>query len=269
MKFNRCGLALVGAALLTVTTAQGAAQAVDDPDRIVGGDIAKTADTPWAIQMSNSNSPAPNDEYCGATLVAADKLVTAAHCFDVVGRDGWTFIQGRDKLTDKSTGKTSGLKDLWVHPKYDGKLGDNSGYDVAVVTLSKPFTGVSTMALNEDKSLSENTSVTATTYGWGNTKGTGPADTFQKVSVPVRGDAPCEKAYYNGRPHLDYDPATEVCAGFPEGGKDACQGDSGGPLIANGRLLGIVSWGAGCAVAGEPGVYSEVAELAADIKPHL
>ena len=52
-----------------------------------------------------------------------------------------------------------------------------------------------------------------------------------------------------------------ICAGVPGGGKGACQGDSGGPLVVGGRLVGIVSWGAGCADARYPGVYSDVATL--------
>ncbi|CAG7731808.1 unnamed protein product, partial [Allacma fusca] len=49
-----------------------------------------------------------------------------------------------------------------------------------------------------------------------------------------------------------------ICAGHPEGGKDACQGDSGGPLNHEGKMVGITSWGYGCAQAAYPGVYTEV-----------
>lgn len=47
-----------------------------------------------------------------------------------------------------------------------------------------------------------------------------------------------------------------ICAGYKAGGIDACQGDSGGPLVADYKLVGVVSWGKGCAT--NPGVYARV-----------
>ncbi|KAK2169063.1 hypothetical protein LSH36_12g05014 [Paralvinella palmiformis] len=66
-----------------------------------------------------------------------------------------------------------------------------------------------------------------------------------------------------------------LCAADDDGytSKDSCQGDSGGPLAYKNpnkggtfELVGIVSWGYGCA-AGYPGVYTRVSEYLDWIEP--
>ena len=138
-----------------------AAQAPDGPKtRIVGGDIAHTADTPWAIQLSNTGSPDPTGEWCGATLVAANKIVTAAHCSQEAAST-YTAIQGRDVLSDTSTGKESKISSIWVDPQY----GQAAGHDVAVMTLTTPFDGVPTLALETDKAA-DAAGAASVVYGW-------------------------------------------------------------------------------------------------------
>ena len=64
-----------------------------------------------------------------------------------------------------------------------------------------------------------------------------------------------------------------ICAG--QSGLDSCQGDSGGPLVEkkNGDskyyLVGIVSWGRGCAAAGYPGVYARTSHFGSWINGHI
>jgi len=56
-----------------------------------------------------------------------------------------------------------------------------------------------------------------------------------------------------------------MCAADP--GQDACQGDSGGPLYDkdNDVVVGVVSWGFGCADSAYPGVYSQISTRYNDI----
>lgn len=95
--------------------------------------------------------------------------------------------------------------------------------------------------------------------GWGALYEGGPfPEQLHAVSVPIVSNERCN-IFYNVIGWTITE--TMICAGYDEGGRDACNMDSGGPLTANGQLVGIVSWGAGCAQPNFPGVYANVANL--------
>jgi hypothetical protein len=103
------------------------------------------------------------------------------------------------------------------------------------------------------------------------------ANALESAAVPIRSDDACEVGGAGagigyGR---EYDSISMLCAGSLDTrdlndlnqttstGVDACYGDSGGPLVMSNdgalRLVGIVSWGTGCATRDSFGVYTRVA----------
>jgi trypsin len=81
-----------------------------------------------------------------------------------------------------------------------------------------------------------------------------------RVDVPIVARNTCN-AQYAKDPEFGANAISTnmVCAGFTSGGRDSCQGDSGGPLVSGSTLVGVVSWGKGCALANFPGVYARTA----------
>lgn len=92
--------------------------------------------------------------------------------------------------------------------------------------------------------------------GWGNTQNSSESrEWLRQAEVPIFNQEECSDKYKKFGGITD----RMICAGYIEGGKDACQGDSGGPLVnESGVLVGVVSWGYGCAKPDYPGVYSRV-----------
>jgi trypsin len=222
---------------------------------IVGGSDTSTDDYPWMVALTG----AAGSPYCGGALVAPDRVVTAAHC--VAGRDPdeLTVVAGRtDMRTDE--GVESGVEQVWVHPDFNGD--PMRGDDLAVLTLDRE-PGSGTIPIEEDPGAYQ-PGRPATVLGWGYTDEDGPSSpVLQEAEVPLRSDSDCSQTY------PQYDPEEMVCAGYPDGGRDACYGDSGGPLIADGRLIGVVSWGTGCARPGLPGVYTRISSYVDELHQQL
>ncbi|CAD5125961.1 DgyrCDS14149 [Dimorphilus gyrociliatus] len=96
---------------------------------------------------------------------------------------------------------------------------------------------------------------TVTISGWGTTYSGGyVTEELRYTYVIVQTNAKCSESYPD---RID---ETMVCAAAP--GRDTCKGDSGGPMAYNnnGRfeVMGLTSWGRGCALEGFAGVYSRV-----------
>jgi secreted trypsin-like serine protease len=251
----------VVAVALSSFAATGIADAATPPPSdvnpsIVGGVDVDIKEAPFTVALVTPDG----QQFCGGTLAAPNKVITAAHCTegqqagDIQAVSGRTLMSGQDGTVSKVT-------NIWIHPQYQGA--DSSGYDSSVLTLENPVQDkpIGALATAEDEAYKPGT--TSTVLGWGTTSSGGEqSDHLKKVDVPIVAPEECKKAYPNVN-------ETMACAGVPEGGKDSCQGDSGGPLVVGDKLVGIVSWGEGCAQPGKPGVYGKVGFMNKEITEQI
>lgn len=218
---------------------------------IVGGGAVSDNEYPWVVELIDDNGGS-YEHICGASLIAADWVLTAGHCGE--GLPG--FIDPPNKVIINSIHIQNGsdfseeiaIDTIIIHPNFDLNIPDN-GMDIALIKLSSP-SSMSTIdyhTLAEDSSLIEVNDM-ARVLGWGHTG-------LSTSSDSLKASDPYIISVANGIITAGYS------ADQTPGGAGA--GDSGGPLIVdkNGSWLqvGIVSSGDGqFTEPGSPGYYTHI-----------
>uniref|UniRef100_G3QJV2 Transmembrane serine protease 13 n=1 Tax=Gorilla gorilla gorilla TaxID=9595 RepID=G3QJV2_GORGO len=226
--------------------------------RIVGGALASDSKWPWQVSLHFGTT-----HICGGTLIDAQWVLTAAHCFFVTREkvlEGWKVYAGTSNLNQLP--EAASIAEIIINSNYTDEEDD---YDIALMRLSKPLTlsaHIHPACLpmhGQTFSLNETCWIT----GFGKTRETDDKTSpfLREVQVNLIDFKKCND-------YLVYDSYLTprmMCAGDLRGGRDSCQGDSGGPLVCeqNNRwyLAGVTSWGTGCGQRNKPGVYTKVTEV--------
>jgi len=223
--------------------------------RIVGGEEAADGEFPWQVSLRSIGALGAT-HFCGGSIIDKDWVLTAAHCCAGQVPASMHVVAGGIKLNNfENEEEPRNIDHIISHPNYSAstitndacmlKLKESLEWTEFVKPIALPAAGQETPAGTE-----------CIVTGWGTlSEGAfGLPNVLHKVTVPVVSDEDCNGAYSaNGYTVAD----SMICAGEEEGGKDSCQGDSGGPFVCGEELVGIVSWGIGCARKGYPGVYTQ------------
>jgi secreted trypsin-like serine protease len=281
------------AALGALLAASGLARGGDN-EMILAGTEAPDGKYPYQVRLYSSM----NDEFgfCGGSIIAAQWVLTAAHCLSKGDSNGpntpldpTAVIVGYGSNDRTKTTKIPSAK-IFVRQEYLSK-GDTGKADVALIKLKRPIPNPQAVTLADPETdrtlLVPGTKVVVT--GWGSLWNSydkdigsvvaefGPAEEMlDKWQYPVRlrevelgyvdNDA-CNAMFRTSAPQYSV-AGTEVCAINTPVPKSSCHGDSGGPIVIHSTApggftqVGVDSWGVGCGETGTPDVYARVSSFA-------
>jgi len=248
-------------------------------NRIVGGSKVKPNSLPWQVAMLDTNNGPEDKIACGGTILCPKFIMTAGHCIMKNKSPKNIKIKAgkHDLSADEEPESVHKVKAMHLHPDFKN-LDHYQVNDFAILELMDPIVfrrEAKALFVPKVTDTAFQTDTKFVVSGWGAMKaGMENGDTSQilnSVTVPWISEDDCKKAYKDPKEFEKYDPVqfvvsdSNICAGaIGKGEIDACYGDSGGPMAwidpktEEVKLIGVVSYGFGCARGDSPGVYAKI-----------
>ena len=232
--------------------------------RIIGGRPAEKNEYPWMVVLVDSE----NYTLCGGSLITSRTVLSAAHC----------RTPAAVSVKDHDLSKKDGEQVIKVirfirHPKYTDEIDESPNFDFALAHLFKRVQYSNILypvCLPRPRRNYEQREVVTTGWGIFDLDTGDRAKILQEVELRTITNLQCITDTVYSKKNIT--PAT-ICARAP--GKDSCIGDSGGPLLAyeGGRryfsVIGVTSFGEGCAFPDAPGVYARVSKVLKWIRKYM
>ncbi|EGR0904564.1 TPA: serine protease [Vibrio parahaemolyticus] len=252
---------LIGLTLPATTIADTLKPVQNDVStRIIGGEPANTSDWKFIASLVRKGQPTSIGHFCGGSFLGGKYVLTAAHCVEGLNADDLDIVLGLYDQNRESQAQRITVNNIYSHTAYNSHTTNN---DIALIELEHSVDSATIDLATPEVLDSVRVGDKLHVAGWGNTSTTDRVypTVLQQVDLEYVDRATCQNLSGNYSNVSD----DGICAGYYWGGKDSCQGDSGGPLIVddNGinKLLGVVSWGDGCAQPNAYGVYANVAHF--------
>ncbi|XP_078534221.1 plasma kallikrein-like isoform X2 [Lissotriton helveticus] len=264
IQHGKGGISGFSSRLCKVKTTYGCGMPKEFSRRIVGGTNSSVGEWPWQVSLHIKRIGRVQKHACGGSIIANKWIVTAAHCFDIFSKpENWLVYAGILMQSEiNAFAPYHKVRNIFLHPSYT-KQEAETGYDVALFELETPmnYTDLQLPICLPAKAEKDKIYSSCWVTGWGFTEESGYiSNILQKAEIPRISNEECQSNYKQRRISNSM-----TCAGYKTGGVDSCKGDSGGPFACQSEgvwdLVGITSWGEGCARQEQPGVYTKVSEF--------
>jgi len=238
---------------LAVVLSQDTKEYPSVDQHVVNGTPTRANQYPWQAGLKRGRS-----HTCGASLISATWVMTAAHCV----RSGGSFnvvLGQHNRLAGE--GVTISVAQVTSHPSYSHTPSQGFPNDIALLRLSRaaPIDGTKIRAAKLPPSSSTSyVGVECYISGWGrySTGSNSLARTLLHARINVLSLADCQRRV--STPLRGY----HICVKDAANRQGTCNGDSGGPINCNRsgyEVAGIASFVYGNCSTTMPSVYAHVA----------
>jgi hypothetical protein len=246
----------------------------------------------WLLTAAHCVAPWKTDAASGEPY--SDLAKDLRNKLGPMGRGRVEVVVGLDDVTKEDAGSVFAVKEWHAHRNYTSALNQIAdqrdcglgecpakiGFDIALVRIKGSYGGpLARVSGSSQDDPPEDLRYPVMIAGFGRTSASeenpepirsgdlrvlAASRELLETLIPTVSRSRCQSLYQR---HSYKIRSEQICAADQSiKGRDSCQGDSGGPMVAFDRnnrpyVVGLTSWGIGCAQAGNPGVYTRVSSF--------